>query len=77
MLYDYFYIWLSTDEVEFKTYTHIIIPQIRPINWLILFIYFNIALYICIVKLFYIRSLKLDAIEIKSNSETNKFMIII
>jgi len=53
------------------------IPQIRPINWLILFIYFNISLYISIVKLYYMRNIKIES----SNSEfkliKNNFLLTI
>ena len=41
------------------------IPQIRPINWFLLFIFFNLGFYLLIVKNFYLINKILD------NKKTN------
>ena len=41
------------------------IPQIRPINWFLLFIFFNLGFYLLIVKNFYLIN------KIVNNKKTN------
>ena len=41
------------------------IPQIRPINWFLLFIFFNLGFYLLIVKNFYLIN------KILNNKKTN------
>ena len=41
------------------------IPQIRPINWFLLFIFFNLGFYLLIVKSFYLIN------KIVNNKKTN------
>ena len=39
---------------------NIFIPQIRPINWFILFLYFNICFFVTINKIFFLSSINVN-----------------
>jgi len=52
---------------------HVFIPQIRPINWLLLFVLFNLSYYLSLVKISHIGSVLIALKSKKKEGDNFRF----